>query len=43
MLDEDIAEKWDIYKQCEMNFDIIIQIFSENKDEHLEQKGTRMD
>lgn len=33
ILDPNIAEKWDVYKQCQMNLDIITQIFSENIDD----------
>lgn len=29
---EEIGDKWDIYKQCEMNIDLIIRIFIENND-----------
>ena len=36
VLDPNIAEKWDIYKQCEMNLDIITQIFTENIHGNLE-------
>lgn len=35
ILEESTAEKWDIYKQCEMNLDIITQIFTENIHENI--------